>query len=54
MEAPATFMEYPAIFVERTLGIIKPDAIDQSEKILRYIEDNGFAILQVYRHFNLV
>ena len=47
MEAPATFMEQPAIFVERTLAIIKPDAIDQSAAILRFIEDHGFAILQV-------
>ena len=47
MEAPATFMEQPAIFVERTLAIIKPDAIDQSSAILRFIEDHGFAILQV-------
>ena len=40
-------MEQPAIFVERTLAIIKPDAIDQSSAILRFIEDHGFAILQV-------
>ncbi|KAL5261155.1 hypothetical protein ACHWQZ_G007005 [Mnemiopsis leidyi] len=49
MEAPATFMEQPAIFVERTLAIIKPDAIDQSAAILRFIEDHGFAILQQRR-----
>lgn len=47
MEAPATFMEQPAIFVERTLAIIKPDAIEQGAAILRFIEDHGFAILQV-------
>ena len=40
-------MEQPAIFVERTLAIIKPDAIDQASDILSFIENNGFAILQV-------
>ena len=47
MEAPATFMEQPAIFVERTLAIIKPDSIEQSADILKFIENHGFAILQV-------
>ena len=47
MDAPATFMEQPAIFVERTLAIIKPDAIEESAKILSFIENHGFGILQV-------
>jgi len=42
-------MEQPAIFVERTLAIIKPDAIQQDADILRFIENHGFAILQVQR-----
>jgi len=49
MDAPATFMEQPAIFVERTLAIIKPDAIEESAKILSFIENHGFGILQQRR-----
>lgn len=35
------------IVVERTLAIIKPDAIDRAEEIVEIIKDNGFTILQV-------
>lgn len=37
----------PAISVERTLAIIKPDAIDRAEEIVEHIKEYGFTILQV-------
>ena len=33
--------------VERTLALIKPDALDRSEEILDVIRNNGFTVLQV-------
>ena len=36
-----------AITVEKTLAIIKPDAVDEAELIFEDIKDNGFTILQV-------
>ena len=47
MEASPPFPDPPAITVERTLAIIKPDAIDQADNIIEDIKKNGFTILQV-------
>lgn len=33
--------------VERTLALIKPDALDRSEEVLDVIRNNGFTVLQV-------
>lgn len=38
---------YPRIFVERTLALIKPDAIHKAEEIEDIILKSGFIILQV-------
>lgn len=38
---------FPRIYVERTLAIIKPDAIHKSEEIEDIILTSGFTILQV-------
>ena len=35
------------INVEKTLAIIKPDAISRADDIIEDIKDNGFTILQV-------
>lgn len=40
-------MDAPQIYVERTLAIVKPDAIQKSEEIEDIILRSGFAILQV-------
>jgi nucleoside-diphosphate kinase len=40
-------MKDPHIYVERTLAIIKPDAIHKCEEIEDIILRSGFAILQV-------
>jgi len=42
-------MEAPHIYVERTLAIIKPDALDKAEEIEDIILRSGFAILQKRR-----
>ena len=42
-------MEPPQIYVERTLAIVKPDAIDKAEEIEEIILQSGFTILQVGR-----
>ncbi len=47
MEDVPVFPDLPAITVERTLAIIKPDAVDRSEAILEEIKSLGFTILQV-------
>ncbi|XP_061691140.1 nucleoside diphosphate kinase homolog 5-like isoform X7 [Syngnathoides biaculeatus] len=39
-------ISFPRIYVERTLAIIKPDAIDKSEEIEDIILTSGFTILQ--------
>ena len=41
-------MQPPQIFVERTLAIIKPDALGKAEEIEDIILRSGFSILQVY------
>ena len=45
-------MDPPHIYVERTLAIIKPDALHKSEEIQDIILRSGFAILQVREHFD--
>lgn len=35
------------IFVERTLALIKPDAIDKAEEIEDILHRSGFTIVQV-------
>lgn len=37
----------PRIFVERTLALIKPDAVDKADEIEDIILLSGFTILQV-------
>ena len=41
------FPEAPAVTVERTLAIIKPDAIEFADEIVEEIKAQGFIILQV-------
>ena len=38
---------FPTILVERTLAVIKPDAVDKSDEIEDIILKSGFIILQV-------
>ena len=40
-------MDPPQIFVERTLALVKPEAIDKAEEIEEIIIQSGFTILQV-------
>ena len=40
-------MEAPHIYVERTLAIIKPDALHKAEEIIDIILRSGFSVLQV-------
>lgn len=47
MEDFPVFPDPPAITVERTLAIIKPDAIRYADSIMEEIKVNGFTILQV-------
>ncbi|XP_022087458.1 nucleoside diphosphate kinase homolog 5-like [Acanthaster planci] len=42
-------MEAPQIFVERTLALIKPEAVDKAEEIEEIILQSGFTILQKRR-----
>ena len=37
----------PSIYVEQTLAIIKPDAIDKADEIEEIILKHGFSILRV-------
>ena len=43
----ASLPEPPSMTVERTLAVIKPDAVDKVEEIVEEIKGNGFTILQV-------
>lgn len=38
---------YPRIYVERTLALVKPDAVHKAEEIEDHILKSGFIILQV-------
>lgn len=38
---------YPSIPVERTLALIKPDVVHQSDEIEDIILNSGFIVLQV-------
>jgi len=49
VEDTPAFPDPPAITVERTLAIIKPDAIDQAEEIIEEIKRHDFTILQQRR-----
>lgn len=48
-EHPVPQMEPPQIFVERTLAIIKPDALHKTEEIEDIVLRSGFTILQKRR-----
>ena len=43
----ASLSESPSMTVERTLAVLKPDAVDKAEEIVEEIKENGFTILQV-------
>lgn len=47
MEDRPIFPDPPAVTVERTLAIIKPDAVECADEIIEEIKNNGFSILQV-------
>jgi len=40
-------MPPPQVYVERTLAVVKPDAMDKASEIENIILRNGFLILQV-------
>lgn len=46
-DSPQKRMATPRIFVERTLALIKPDAIHKADEIEDIILKSGFTILQV-------
>ncbi|XP_066505898.1 nucleoside diphosphate kinase homolog 5 isoform X2 [Hoplias malabaricus] len=45
-EQPQQHLPQPRLFLERTLALIKPDAVDKSEEIEDIILQSGFTILQ--------
>ena len=47
MEDVPLFPEAPAVTVERTLAVIKPDIIDKADEIVEEIKSLGFTIVQV-------
>lgn len=47
MEDRPIFPDPPAVTVERTLAIIKPDAVEYADEIIEEINRAGFTILQV-------
>ena len=47
MEEVPLFPDPPAVTVERTLAIIKPDAIHRVDEIVEKIKNKGFVILKV-------
>lgn len=44
----------PLIFAERTLALIKPDAVDKAPEIEDIILRSGFTILQVHRYIRMI
>lgn len=46
-DSPQKQMHAPRIFVERTLALIKPDAIHKTDEIEDVILQSGFTVLQV-------
>lgn len=46
-DSPQKQMPAPRIFVERTLALIKPDAVHKTNEIEDIILQSGFTILQV-------
>lgn len=46
-DSPQKQKPEPRIFVERTLALIKPDAIHKTDEIEDVILQSGFTILQV-------
>lgn len=47
MEDTPIFPDPPAITVERTLAIIKPDAVHRADEVIEDIKCLGFAVLSV-------
>ena len=47
MEDGPIFPDRPAVTVERTLAIIKPDAVEHADDILEEIKHCGFTIYLV-------
>lgn len=47
MENTPIFPDPPAITVERTLAIIKPDAVHRAEEVIEDIKNLGFSVLHV-------
>jgi hypothetical protein len=47
LEEKPRILPPPTIYVERTLAIIKPDAVHKSDEIEEIILQHGFTILQV-------
>ena len=52
MDDTPLFPDPPAVTVERTLAIIKPDAIEYADEIIEEIKRRGFTILQVVNPVN--
>ena len=46
-ESSVSIVEHPHIYVERTLAIIKPDAVEKESEIEDIILKSGFQIAQV-------
>ncbi len=46
-DSPQKRMPAPRIFVERTLALIKPDAIHKTDEIEDVILQSGFTIIKV-------
>ena len=47
MDDVPLFPDRPAIIVERTLAIVKPDAMECADEIVEEIKRKGFTILKV-------
>lgn len=53
MEDVPLFPDPPAITVERTLALVKPDVIEHADKIVEEIKRKGFTVLQVRRSLSV-